>query len=163
MGRRVLLRSVGKTAAARFWNGFWNGHFLLLKWGCTDDCTVIGAAAAVICSFPFSASLVASRGNDHDHGGCCCCCCCGDVLLETADLVRELLGCCHFSFLRVNWLKIEDNFELDQNFEMSVRPSTNIVIGAYHNVRLAVTVNPQMKGSMLESEREREKLVEQTG
>lgn len=59
-------------------------------------------------------------------------------------------------------MKIEDNFELDQNFEMSVRPSAeDIVIGAYHNVRLAVTVNPQMKGSMLESERE--KLVEQTG
>lgn len=86
--------------------------FFLLKWGCTDDCTVIGAAAAAICSFPYSASLVASRGNDHDHGGGCCCCCCGDVLLETADLVRELLGCCHFSFLRVNWLKIEDNLEL---------------------------------------------------
>ena len=34
MGRRVLLlRSVGKTAATRFWNGFWNGHFLCIEMG----------------------------------------------------------------------------------------------------------------------------------
>ena len=36
MGRRVLLllSSVGKTAAAaRFWNGFWNGHFSFIEMG----------------------------------------------------------------------------------------------------------------------------------